>query len=70
MLIIVNRASLGSVKNSVRFGLGLVGQIFPASLKQFFTAGTFEVNYMDDVGQTLLNWASAFGTLEMVCVYF
>ena len=21
---------------------------------------------MDDVGQTLLNWASAFGTLEMV----
>ncbi|XP_070578126.1 E3 ubiquitin-protein ligase HECTD1-like isoform X5 [Ptychodera flava] len=28
--------------------------------------GTFEVNYMDDVGQTLLNWASAFGTQEMV----
>ena len=25
-----------------------------------------EVNYMDDVGQTLLNWASAFGTPEMV----
>lgn len=24
------------------------------------------MNYMDDVGQTLLNWASAFGTLEMV----
>ena len=23
---------------------------------------------MDDVGQTLLNWASAFGTLEMVCI--
>ena len=30
----------------------------------FFTA--VEVNYMDDVGQTLLNWASAFGTQEMV----
>ena len=29
-------------------------------------AGGFEVNFMDDVGQTLLNWASAFGTLEMV----
>ncbi|XP_078675972.1 E3 ubiquitin-protein ligase HECTD1-like isoform X4 [Branchiostoma floridae x Branchiostoma belcheri] len=28
--------------------------------------GTFEVNFMDDVGQTLLNWASAFGTQEMV----
>jgi ankyrin repeat protein len=25
-----------------------------------------EVNFMDDVGQTLLNWASAFGTQEMV----
>lgn len=25
-----------------------------------------EVNYTDDVGQTLLNWASAFGTPEMV----
>ena len=24
------------------------------------------MNFMDDVGQTLLNWASAFGTLEMV----
>ena len=36
----------------------------------FFTLGTFEVNYMDDVGQTLLNWASAFGTLEMVCSEF
>ena len=30
------------------------------------TSGGFEVNYMDDVGQTLLNWASAFGTQEMV----
>ncbi|KAK2190392.1 hypothetical protein NP493_82g04009 [Ridgeia piscesae] len=28
--------------------------------------GNVEVNYMDDVGQTLLNWASAFGTQEMV----
>lgn len=25
-----------------------------------------QVNFMDDVGQTLLNWASAFGTQEMV----
>lgn len=29
-------------------------------------SGSVEVNYMDDVGQTLLNWASAFGTQEMV----
>lgn len=25
-----------------------------------------DLNFMDDVGQTLLNWTSAFGTLEMV----
>ena len=25
---------------------------------------------MDDVGQTLLNWAAAFGTLEMVNIKF
>uniref|UniRef100_A0A1I8GC05 E3 ubiquitin-protein ligase n=1 Tax=Macrostomum lignano TaxID=282301 RepID=A0A1I8GC05_9PLAT len=29
-------------------------------------SGAFDVNYMDDVGQTLLNWAAAFGTKEMV----
>ena len=32
----------------------------------FFSA--YDVNFMDDVGQTLLNWASAFGTQEMVRV--
>lgn len=32
----------------------------------FFGVTGFEVNFMDDVGQTLLNWASAFGTQEMV----
>ena len=26
----------------------------------------FDVNFMDDVGQTLLNWAAAFGSFEMV----
>uniref|UniRef100_UPI003590058F E3 ubiquitin-protein ligase HECTD1-like n=2 Tax=Myxine glutinosa TaxID=7769 RepID=UPI003590058F len=29
-------------------------------------AGAFDVNFMDDVGETLLIWASAFGTQEMV----
>uniref|UniRef100_UPI00358F4806 E3 ubiquitin-protein ligase HECTD1-like n=1 Tax=Myxine glutinosa TaxID=7769 RepID=UPI00358F4806 len=28
--------------------------------------GAFDVNFMDDVGETLLIWASAFGTQEMV----
>lgn len=27
---------------------------------------SIDLNFMDDVGQTLLNWTSAFGTLEMV----
>ena len=31
-----------------------------------FRCGGFDVNFMDDVGQTILNWASAFGTNEMV----
>uniref|UniRef100_UPI00358EFCC3 LOW QUALITY PROTEIN: E3 ubiquitin-protein ligase HECTD1-like n=1 Tax=Myxine glutinosa TaxID=7769 RepID=UPI00358EFCC3 len=29
-------------------------------------AGAFDVNFMDDAGETLLIWASAFGTQEMV----
>ena len=29
----------------------------------------FDVNFMDDVGQTLLNWAAAFGSFEMVSHY-
>ena len=29
-------------------------------------SGASSIDYMDDVGQTLLNWASAFGTQEMV----
>ncbi|XP_050310432.1 E3 ubiquitin-protein ligase Ufd4 [Anthonomus grandis grandis] len=36
------------------------------ALIQAIENGGIEVNFMDDVGQTLLNWASAFGTQEMV----
>lgn len=35
-------------------------------LTVLLSVAAFEVNFMDDVGQTLLNWASAFGTQEMV----
>lgn len=38
-------------------------------IQKFFFLSQFvfiKVNFMDDVGQTLLNWASAFGTQEMV----
>ena len=33
-----------------------------------FSFIAYDVNFMDDVGQTVLNWASAFGTQEMVCL--
>merc|ERR1719410_249298 len=36
------------------------------ALVESVETGQVEVNFMDDVGQTLLNWASAFGTQEMV----
>ncbi|XP_046388843.1 E3 ubiquitin-protein ligase Ufd4 isoform X5 [Ischnura elegans] len=36
------------------------------ALVEAIDSGGVEVNFMDDVGQTLLNWASAFGTQEMV----
>ncbi|XP_017786198.1 PREDICTED: E3 ubiquitin-protein ligase HECTD1 isoform X3 [Nicrophorus vespilloides] len=36
------------------------------ALIEAIEVGGVEVNFMDDVGQTLLNWASAFGTQEMV----
>uniref|UniRef100_A0A182VUY9 E3 ubiquitin-protein ligase n=1 Tax=Anopheles minimus TaxID=112268 RepID=A0A182VUY9_9DIPT len=36
------------------------------ALIESIESGGIDVNCMDDVGQTLLNWASAFGTLEMV----
>ena len=37
-----------------------------SSCSDCFGCYQVEVNFMDDVGQTLLNWASAFGTQEMV----
>ncbi|XP_043220195.1 E3 ubiquitin-protein ligase HECTD1-like [Amphibalanus amphitrite] len=36
------------------------------ALIESIECGGVEVNFMDDVGQTLLNWAAAFGTQEMV----
>ncbi|KAK4336816.1 hypothetical protein RND71_043695 [Anisodus tanguticus] len=36
------------------------------ALIEAIDSGSIEANFTDDVGQTLLNWASAFGTQEMV----
>lgn len=36
------------------------------SLVEALETNPVDLNFMDDVGQTLLNWAAAFGTAEMV----
>lgn len=36
------------------------------ALVEAIESGAFDVNYTDDVGQTLLNWTAAFGSPEMV----
>ena len=36
------------------------------SLIDALETNAIDINFMDDVGQTLLNWAAAFGTAEMV----
>ena len=36
------------------------------ALIESIDSGASSIDYMDDVGQTLLNWAAAFGTQEMV----
>ena len=36
------------------------------AVKDAVESGGVDVNFTDDVGQTLLNWAAAFGTAEMV----
>lgn len=36
------------------------------SLIEVLETNNIDINFLDDVGQTLLNWASAFGTAEMV----
>lgn len=40
------------------------------ALIEAIETGASSIDYMDDVGQTLLNWASAFGTQEMVKACF
>jgi ankyrin repeat protein len=36
------------------------------SLIDSLETNTIDINFMDDVGQTLLNWAAAFGTPEII----
>ncbi|CAJ0937422.1 unnamed protein product, partial [Mesorhabditis belari] len=39
------------------------------ALVEAIESGTVDVNYTDDVGQSLLNWAAAFGSIEMVSFF-
>lgn len=49
-----------------RSNFHLILRLVISDTNLLLSVAAFEVNFMDDVGQTLLNWASAFGTQEMV----
>ncbi|CAI4227539.1 unnamed protein product [Auanema sp. JU1783] len=58
-----------STQNSDRTHRHLIDAIRQKDLSALVEAvesGAVDVNFTDDVGQTLCNWASAFGSLEMV----
>ncbi|XP_066922502.1 E3 ubiquitin-protein ligase HECTD1-like [Clytia hemisphaerica] len=68
-----SRASLGNLRKLDSTGDKSHRQLIDCirskdtdALIEAVDSSQFDVNFMDDVGQTLLNWASAFGTLEMV----
>jgi E3 ubiquitin-protein ligase HECTD1 len=49
-----------------RYLIDIIRQRDTNALIEAVESGTVDPNFTDDVGQTLLNWCSAFGTLEMV----
>ena len=49
-----------------RYLIDIIRQRDTNALIEAVESGAVDPNFTDDVGQTLLNWCSAFGTLEMV----
>jgi E3 ubiquitin-protein ligase HECTD1 len=49
-----------------RYLIDVIRQRDTDALIDAVESGSVDPNFTDDVGQTLLNWCSAFGTLEMV----
>ncbi|EJW84453.1 Hectd1 protein, partial [Wuchereria bancrofti] len=65
---IANRAETGSnsFDRSHRHLIDAIRQRDTDVLIDAIESGQVDANFTDDVGQTLLNWSSAFGTVEMV----
>lgn len=49
-----------------RYLIDIIRQRDTNALIEAVESGNVDPNFIDDVGQTLLNWCSAFGTIEMV----
>lgn len=60
------RLSASNAERAHRQLIDLIRSKDTEALIEAIESAGIDVNCMDDVGQTLLNWASAFGTLEMV----
>eukprot|EP00080_Pristionchus_pacificus_P012573 PDM72593.1 hecd-1 [Pristionchus pacificus] len=58
--------SSSSSEKTHRHLIDAIRQKDTGALIEAIETGPVDVNYTDEVGQTLLNWAAAFGTAEMV----
>ncbi|CAB3409028.1 unnamed protein product [Caenorhabditis bovis] len=56
----------GGTERTHRHLIDAIRQKDTNALYEAIESGQVDVNYTDDVGQSLCNWASAFGTIEMV----
>ncbi|KAM3726185.1 E3 ubiquitin-protein ligase [Dirofilaria immitis] len=65
-LAIRNETGPNSFDRSHRHLIDAIRQRDTDALIDAVESGQVDANFADDVGQTLLNWSSAFGTLEMV----
>ncbi|CAI5448918.1 unnamed protein product [Caenorhabditis angaria] len=61
-----NVSAAGSVDRVHRHLIDAIRKKDLTALVEAVESGQVEVNFTDDVGQSLCNWASAFGSIEMV----
>ncbi|MCP9265968.1 HECD1 [Dirofilaria immitis] len=66
MVLLCEGRSPNSFDRSHRHLIDAIRQRDTDALIDAVESGQVDANFADDVGQTLLNWSSAFGTLEMV----
>ncbi|MFH4979391.1 hypothetical protein AB6A40_006100 [Gnathostoma spinigerum] len=61
-----NSTGSGGLDRSHRHLIDAIRQRDTDALIEAVESGQVDANFTDDVGQTLLNWSSAFGTVDMV----